>query len=60
MASQQDHEGLNWLQPGKRELTIVGTYVADEAPKLHPGFGGTSRFDLVEQAEFVLDAQPHR
>ena len=59
MASQRELGGLDWFRPGERELTVVGNYIVDEAPKLHPGLGGSSRLD-VEQAVFVLDPQPYQ
>ncbi|KAJ2978700.1 hypothetical protein NUW58_g7413 [Xylaria curta] len=58
MSSLEDPCGLNWLQPGKKEVAVVGKYVADEAPRLHDGFGGPSRLD-IEQVKFVADSQPY-
>lgn len=49
---KQKSRGLDWLRPGKREVGVVGNYVADQGPKLHTGFGGSSELD-VEQAKFV-------
>ncbi|KAI0556214.1 hypothetical protein F4679DRAFT_578334 [Xylaria curta] len=59
MSSLEDPHGLNWLQPGKEEVAVVGKYVADEAPRLHGGFGGPSQLD-IEQVKFVTDPQPYQ
>ncbi|KAI1737130.1 hypothetical protein F4680DRAFT_429473 [Xylaria scruposa] len=59
MSSLEDSHGLNWLRPGKREVTIVGKYVANEAPRMHGGFGGSSQLD-IEQVKFVTDSQPYQ
>ncbi|KAI3340822.1 hypothetical protein F4824DRAFT_517265 [Ustulina deusta] len=59
MSSLEDLRGLNWLRPGKKEVAVVGKYVADEAPRLHGGFGGSSQLDM-EQVKFVTDSQPYQ
>ncbi len=59
MSSLEDPRGLNWLRPGKKEVAVVGKYVADEAPRLHGGFGGSSQLDM-EQVKFVTDSQPYQ
>lgn len=35
---------------------MVGNYVADEAPQLHDGFGGSSQLD-IEKIEFVANSK---
>lgn len=59
MSSLENYRGVNWLQPGKKEVAAVGEYVADEAPRLHMGFGGSSQLD-IEQARFVTYSQPYQ
>ncbi|KAK4154461.1 hypothetical protein C8A00DRAFT_14394 [Chaetomidium leptoderma] len=58
MASETKRRGLNWLRPGRQEVAVVGGYVADQAPEIHTGFGGSSQLD-VEQVKFVLNLQPY-
>ncbi|KAI1116628.1 hypothetical protein F5Y14DRAFT_439759 [Nemania sp. NC0429] len=59
MSSLEDPAELNWLQPGEKEVAIVGQYVSDKAPRLHSGFGGSSHLD-IERVEFVTDPQPYQ
>ncbi|KAI0118734.1 hypothetical protein GGR51DRAFT_554424 [Nemania sp. FL0031] len=59
MSSPENSDGMNWLRPGRKEVTVVGKYVADEAPRLHGGFGGSSQLD-VEQVKFVVNSQPYQ
>ncbi|KAI1169850.1 hypothetical protein F4777DRAFT_595865 [Nemania sp. FL0916] len=59
MSLLEDSHGLDWLQPGKKEVSVVGKYVAEEAPRLHAGFGGSSQLD-IEQVKFVTDSQPYQ
>ncbi|AEO53772.1 hypothetical protein MYCTH_2295558 [Thermothelomyces thermophilus ATCC 42464] len=57
METQQELGELNWLRPGKQEVVVVGNFVADEAPRLHAGFGGSSELD-AERARFI-DPEPY-
>ncbi|KAL4739364.1 hypothetical protein BDV11DRAFT_215287 [Aspergillus similis] len=57
METFQGSRELNWLQPGRQEVVVVGNYVVNEAPRLHTGFGGSSELN-VEQAKFI-DPQPY-
>lgn len=59
MVLQQTPSKLNWLQPGKKEVVLVGNYVVDEASQLHTGFGGSSKLDM-EQVKFLPDLQPYQ
>jgi hypothetical protein len=50
MASQNACPRLNWIRPGKEEVSVVGSYVAEQAPKIHIGFGGSSEVRSGHQA----------
>ncbi|KAK3306394.1 uncharacterized protein B0T15DRAFT_566211 [Chaetomium strumarium] len=58
MASQLTGRGLNWLQPGRQEVAVVGSYVAGRAAELHTDFGGSSHLD-VEHVKFVPEFRPY-
>ncbi|KAH7309774.1 hypothetical protein B0I35DRAFT_440600 [Stachybotrys elegans] len=52
-----DSQQLDWLHPGKREVTMVGSYIVEEGKQLHAGFGDSSELD-VENVQFV-ELQPY-
>ncbi|KAL2161689.1 hypothetical protein VTH06DRAFT_8251 [Thermothelomyces fergusii] len=57
MEIQQELGQLNWLQPGKQEVVVAGNFVAQEAPRFHAGFGGSSELD-AERVRFI-DLKPY-
>ncbi|KAK3293848.1 uncharacterized protein B0H64DRAFT_398821 [Chaetomium fimeti] len=59
VVQQEAYDGLDWLQPGQRELTLVESYIRDRASTLHPGLGGSSRLD-ISQGKFAIDVRPHQ
>ncbi|KAK4121225.1 hypothetical protein N657DRAFT_682882 [Parathielavia appendiculata] len=58
MSRQHNLLPLNWRRPGKKEVAVAGTYVAEEVSQLYSSSGGASKLD-IENVQFVPEYHPY-